>query len=57
MRPSEWRDVRQQVWRAGDIFAFPAFDGLAEVFCVPVDNDCGEQIKSRDAEVLAFGCP
>jgi hypothetical protein len=47
--------VRQQVWRAGDTFAFAAFDGLSEVLCVPVDNDCGEQIESRDAEVLAFG--
>lgn len=55
MRPSEGRDVRQKIGSAIQSLAFSAVDGLTEVFGVPVDDDCGEQIEAGHAEVLAFG--
>ena len=38
MGPTEWRGVRQKVWRASQAFASAASDGLAEMFGVPVDE-------------------
>ena len=34
---------------------FSACDGLAEVLCVPINYDCGEQVQPCHAEVLGFG--
>ena len=45
MGPTEWRGVRQKVWRASQAFASAASDGLAEMFGVPVDDDRGEEVQ------------
>ena len=47
--------MRQKIGWAVQTFAFSPVDGLAKVFGVPVDDDCGEQIEACHSEMLAFG--
>ena len=54
MAPSEWRDVSQEVWRAIEPCFLPLRDGNTELLGVPIDYDCGQQVQTGDAEVLAF---
>lgn len=54
MGPTEGRDVRQEVWRTVHAFAAAIGDGLSEMFCVPVNDDRGQQVQASHAEVLAY---
>lgn len=54
MGPSKWRDIRQEVLRAIESSFSPLRDSDAELFGVPIDYDCGQQVQTGDAEVLAF---
>ena len=55
MCPSERRDVREEVcWRVHPGL-FPLRDSDTKLFCIPEDDDGGEQVQTCDAEVLAFG--
>lgn len=40
--------------RAFETGALACGDCISEVFCVPTDDDRGEQVKACDAEVLAL---
>ncbi len=53
--PSEWRDVRQDDWRAIKPCFLSLRDGDPQLLGVPIDDDRGQQIQACDAEVLAFG--
>ena len=57
MRPSERRDVRQPQELRGNAesVALALRDCMAEVKCVPVDDDDGKEVQAGYAEVLAFG--
>ena len=33
---------------------FALRDSDTKLLCIPEDDDCGEQVQTRDAEVLAF---
>ena len=35
---------------------FALRDSDAKLFCIPINDDGGEQVETGDAEVLAFGC-
>ena len=55
MRPSERRDVGQELRGNAESVAVALHDSMAEVKGVPVDNDGGKEVQAGDAEVLAFG--
>lgn len=44
MRPPERGYVGQELWRTVETGAFSRFDRVAEVFCIPVDDDRGEEV-------------
>ena len=55
MSPSEWRDVRQEVWRAIQTGPLPSCDGDPELLGIPIYDDGSQQVQTSDTEVLAFG--
>jgi hypothetical protein len=55
MRPSERRDVRQQLWRIVEASAFPLDHGVAKMGSIPIDDDGGEQDRPCDSAVLPNG--
>ncbi len=46
--------MSQEVGRDVETFVAATGDGLVEMLCVPVDDDCGEEVQHGHAEVLAF---
>ena len=55
MRPSERRDVRQELRGNAESVALALRDSMAEVKRVPVDDDGGREVQAGYAEMLAFG--
>ena len=55
MRPSEGRDVRQEIWRTIQPRVLPGDDSVAEVLRVPEDDDRREEVEARHSVVLTFG--
>ena len=54
MGPTERRDVREEMcWRVQP-GPFPLRDSDTKLFCIPEDDDGGEQVEPSDPEVLAF---
>ena len=54
MGPTEGRGVREKVcWRV-QLGLFALRDSDAKLFCIPEDDDGGEQVEPCDPEVLAF---
>ena len=47
--------MRQKLWRTVETCAFSRCDGLAQVLCVPVDNDRGQQVEPSHAVMLTLG--
>ncbi len=46
--------MRQNLWRAVETGALSGGDGLAEIFRVPIDDDCGQQVQACHSIVLPF---
>ena len=55
MCPSEGGDVGQKLWAAVETVALSRVDRVAEVFCIPVDDDRGEEVEARHPIVLPLG--
>ena len=55
MRPSERRDVRQELRGNAESVALALRDSMAEVKRVPVNGDGGKKVQAGDAKVLACG--
>ena len=54
MGPSEWRDMRQEFGRTVESSFSPLSDSHPKLLGVPIDDDGGQQVQTRDAEVLTF---
>lgn len=52
MRPSEWRDKFTRTIEPG---VLSGCHGASKVICIPIDNDCGEQIEAGHTVVLSLG--
>ena len=44
--------MRQKLWRHVESFILPILDGVAEVYGIPVGDDCRAQIQSGDPVML-----
>ena len=46
--------MREEVSLRIQLGLFALRDSYAKLFCIPEDDDCGEQVEPSDPEVLAF---
>ena len=56
MRPSERRDVRQELRRRAESVALALHDSMAEVKRVPANDDGGKEVQAGYAEMLVLQC-
>ena len=56
MRPSERRDVRQELRGNAESVALALHDSMAEVKRVPANDDGGKEVQAGYAEMLALQC-
>lgn len=49
--------MRQQIGRDRELRTLALCDGLAQAGCVPVDDDCGEEVERGHPKMLALGRP
>ena len=56
MRPSERRDVRQELRGNAESVALALRDSMAEVKRVPANDDGGKEVQAGYAEMLALQC-
>ena len=57
MRPAERGGVRQKIGRDGELRTLALRDGLAQAGCVPVDDDCSQQVERGHPKMLALSRP
>ena len=56
MRPSERRDVRQELRGNAESVALALHDSMAEVKRVPANDDGGKEVQAGYAEMLVLQC-
>ena len=56
MRPTERRDVRQELRGNAESVALALHDSMAELKRVPANDDGGKEVQAGYAEMLALQC-